>query len=247
MVDTLLLAFTALVVGFFCGCTSIGGILLIPAIALFSSLDIHGAMGTALFSFGLMSCLGVFLHARRGTIGWRRAAPLCLGALLFGYAGARANAVASPEGLRLVLAVLILFAGASTLGRGGRVLCDVASRAGAVQDLALFLLGAFVGFMAGLTGIGGPVLSVPFMIGMGFAPIFSVAMGQPLQVVAGLSGSVANVAAGAVDYAMAAWITVLELAGFYLGVLLAYRLDGLALRRVISLLCILTGGFLLLG
>ncbi len=247
MASIVLLAFIAFIVGFFCGCTSIGGILLIPAIVLLSPLNIHEAMGTALFSFGLMSCLGVFLHARRGTINWRQAVPICLGALLFGYAGARANAVLPPDGLRLILAALILFAGISTFGRGGRVLCDVAARSERMQGLTLFALGSFVGFMAGLTGIGGPVLSVPFMIGMGFAPLYSIAMGQPLQVIAGLSGSIANVAAGTIDYVMAAWITLLEFIGFYLGILLAYRLGGQTLRRIISVLCILTSCYLFLN
>lgn len=50
-----------------------------------------------------------------------------------------------------------------------------------VQRLALFLLGGFAGFMAGLTGIGGPVISVPFMISVEFPPLYSVAMAQPFQ------------------------------------------------------------------
>ena len=237
------LALVALIVGFFCGCTSIGGILLIPAIVVLSTLDIHEAMGTALFSFALMSILGTWLHHRKGGFNWRQVIPLCLGAAICGYIGAKTNTVFSPARLRTILAVLILFAGVSTLLKQN-VRFDMAARSRNAQSLALFLLGAFVGFMAGLTGVGGPVLSVPFMIGMGFAPICAVAVGQPLQAVAGASGSIANIMAGSIDYGMAAWVTVLELAGFYAGIAAAYRMNNALLRKVISALCILTSLYL---
>ncbi|WP_341462856.1 sulfite exporter TauE/SafE family protein [Bilophila wadsworthia] len=115
MVAFLTLALIALIVGFFCGCTSIGGILLIPAIVLLSSLDIHQAMATALFSFALMSILGTWLHHKKGSINWKQALPLCYGAMFCGYVGARANSLFPPDWLRFILAGLILFAGLSTL------------------------------------------------------------------------------------------------------------------------------------
>lgn len=45
-----LLALFSLVVGFLYGCTSVGGILLIPTLTVFTSLDVYSAMATALFS-----------------------------------------------------------------------------------------------------------------------------------------------------------------------------------------------------
>ncbi len=244
MAAFLTLALIALIVGFFCGCTSIGGILLIPAIVLLSSLDIHQAMATALFSFALMSVLGTWLHHRKGSINWRQAVPMCCGAMLCGYAGAKANTLFSPDWLRFILAGLILFAGISTLCPSANIRFDATTRSTRVQSLILFFLGAFVGFMAGLTGVGGPVLSVPFMIGMGFSPLYSIAIGQPLQVVAGTSGSIANILSGSIDYAMAMWMTFLELFGFYIGIIAAYRMNSQGLRKIISCLCILTSVYL---
>lgn len=242
--DTFILALFALIVGFFCGCTSVGGILLIPAIAVLSTLDMHRTMATALFSFALMSVLGTWLHHRKGSIDWKQAVPLCFGALLFGYVGARANASLSPDWLRHILAGLILFAGLSTLRPSRNVRFDVTTRSGKTQRLALFLLGGSVGFLAGLTGVGGPVLSVPFMIGMGFQPLSAVAIAQPFQVVACASGSIANILSGSIDYGMGLWLTALELAGFTLGILAAYRMNGRRLKMLIACLCILTGAYL---
>ncbi|WP_279042488.1 sulfite exporter TauE/SafE family protein [Bilophila wadsworthia] len=113
-----------------------------------------------------------------------------------------------------------------------------------IQTIFLFLLGSFVGFMAGLTGVGGPVLSVPFMIGMGFAPLYSIAIGQPLQVVAGTSDSIANILSGSIDYTMVMWVTFLELFGVYMGIIAAYRMNSQGLRKIISCLCILTSLYL---
>ena len=97
---------------------------------------------------------------------------------------------------------------------------------------------------AGLTGVGGPVLSGRFMSGMGFSPLYSIAIGQPLQVVAGTSGSVANILSGSIDYVMATWVTLLELFGFYMGIIAAYRMKSQWLRKIISCLCILTSLYL---
>lgn len=239
------LALIALAVGFFCGCTSIGGILLVPAIAACSALDMHESMATALFSFALMSVLGTWLHHRKGSIDWKQAVPLCFGALLFGYAGARINVFLSPVWLGNILAVQILFAGLTVLRPPRRVRFDVTACSLNAQRLFLFALGAFVGFMAGLTGVGGPVLSVPFMIGMGYPPLYSVAIAQPFQVVACSSGSIANMSGGSINYVMGFQITALELVGFYWGIVMAYRMNARRLRATIAYLCLATGLYLL--
>ena len=85
------------------------------------------------------------------------------------------------------------------------------------------------------------------MISMGFPPLYSVAMAQPFQGVACTSGSIANMLSGSIDYGMAAWITVLELIGFYVGIIAAYRMNAQRLKTIIAYLCIVTGGYLLLG
>ena len=49
-------------VGFLCGCCGIGGFLLIPALAYAVGMDIHTAMGTALFSFIFTGLWGIWLY-----------------------------------------------------------------------------------------------------------------------------------------------------------------------------------------
>ena len=244
--STLILAITCLVVGFLCGCTSIGGILLIPVLAACTDLGVHGAMGTALFSFGFTAMLGTALHWRHGVLDWRYAIPLCLGAIPFGYAGAFVKEILRAGPLNVIFAVLIIIAGTNTLCpvRSGRL--NIVGRTFRLQQIALFILGGGVGFIAGLTGAGGPVLSVPLMIIAGFPPLLSVAVAQPFQVAAALSGSVGNFLLGTIDLVTALWITPVQLVGVAMGVALANRLNTAALKRLVALMCVGTGAYLLI-
>lgn len=242
----LTLGLTSLVVGFLCGCTSVGGILLIPAMALCSDIGLRGAMATTLFSFLAPAIVATWLHWRNGNIDWRVALPLSLGALLFGSFGAVAKEHLGVSFLGALLAVLIIIAGLNVLFplRAGRL--DVAGRPEKTQRIFLFTLGAAVSFMAGLTGAGGPVLTVPIMIGAGFSPLLAVAVAQPFQVIAAVSGSVGNVLLGAVDYGLALAAAVTQVIGIAAGIHMASRLNTDRLKKLIALMCIGTGLYLLL-
>jgi uncharacterized membrane protein YfcA len=52
--------------------------------------------------------------------------------------------------------------------------------------------GALVGLGAGLTGVGGPVLSVPLMVVAGFPVLACIGAGQVIQIVAEGMGSLGN-------------------------------------------------------
>ena len=109
----------------------------------------------------------------------------------------------------------------------------------------LFTLGALVSLMAGLTGAVGQVLRVPIIIGTGFSPLLAVAVAQPFQVVAAVSGSVGNVILGSVDYGLALAATVTQIIGIAAGIRMASRLNTERLKRLIALMCIGTGLYLL--
>ncbi len=106
-------------------------------------------------------------------------------------------------------------------------------------------LGAAVGFVSGLTGVGGPVLSVPIMIVLGFSPLVSIATGQIIQVAAATSGTVGNLLHGVVHFGLAAWLTAVQLVGLVLGVRLAHSRGTEQLRRMVAAVCLGGGGFLL--
>ena len=102
-----------------------------------------------------------------------------------------------------------------------------------------------VGFLTGATGVGGGVLSVPWMIIVGYAPLTAVALSMPFQVLATLSGSLANVTGGYLDYNLLPGVTLACLFGFWRGVAAAPRKSPLLLRRAIGVVCCALGVFLL--
>ena len=109
----------------------------------------------------------------------------------------------------------------------------------------LLFIGCFVGFMAGLTGAGGPVLSVPMMLVAGFAPLPTIAASQPFQMVAAFSGTFGNIMLDLVNWKLVFIVTAVQALGIVAGVWTAKRTDASILKVIIAILCILTGCFTL--
>lgn len=232
-----LLAVVATAVGFFIGAVGVGGVLLIPFLVLLGGLDIHAAAATALFTFLFTGLLGTWLFQRRGSIRWRLALPVCAGATIAGYLGAAAASRIDPRPLTLLIAAIIMIAGAW-------VLRPVPERAtsrdgGSPGDTGTLLgVGAASGFGSGLSGAGGPLFSVPIMVLLGFSPLAAIGVSQVLQIVAALSGSLSSVQDGRIHFGIAAWVTAFELAGVVAGAWLAHSVSGVALRRIAAWLCV---------
>lgn len=238
-----LLGIITLIVGTLIGTVGVGGILLIPALGAFAGLHTHMAMGTALFSFIFTGILGTWLYHRRGSIDWEVTIPLCLGALLFGYFGSLVNASAPVRLLNLLLAAIIIFAGIYAIKpHKDRPATAPASKN--TRRARLLAIGAAVGFGSGLTGVGGPVLSVPIMVAFGFNPLTSIAASQVVQITAAFSGSIGNFNSGFINFSVAWWITLIELAGVAMGVTLAHKASGPLLKKIVSVVCIVVGVYI---
>ena len=232
-------------VGALIGAVGVGGILLIPALVTFGKLGIHEAMATALFTFAFTGITGTFLFQRKGSIDWRITAPVCWGALLFAFAGAWMNSLAAPMTLTLILAAIIIFAGAYTLASWhGAKRTALQDRPGAQQAL-LAGIGSVAGFGSGLTGVGGPALSVPLMVLFGFPALASIGASQVIQIIAAVSGSLANLQFGSINFALALPVTAAEIVGVMAGAWLAHAVNQVVLRRFVGILCIPVGVFLI--
>lgn len=235
----------ATLAGVLIGAVGIGGILLIPALNLLTPLTIQESMATALFTFIFTGIVGTYFFQKRGSIDWRVTAPLCVGGALFGFVGAWANSKLDAQMLSLILAALIILAGGYTLFTG-------ASPSGGWQDRSrrqqwlLFGIGAVTGFGSGLTGVGGPALSVPMMVLFGFPALASIGASQVIQIVAAVSGSAGHLAHGTIDLRLAAVLTVFELVGVWAGVHIAHAVGTRTLRGAVGVLCILVGAGLVM-
>jgi len=239
--EWLALAAIALAVGFFIGAVGVGGVLLIPTMVWLGGVPIHQATATALFSFLFTGLAGTWLFQRRGSIDWNITLPVLAGALIFSYLGAMVNAMVQAQMLTLIIALLIVFAGIYILLPGRREPIGYRDGRSRRQQLLLLLVGALAGFGSGLSGAGGPLFSVPMMLVLGFVPLAAIGASQVLQIVSALSGTLGNLQYGAIDFQLAGWITLFELAGAVAGARAAHIASVTVLRRTAAGLCVLTG------
>ena len=238
-----LLGFAAVAVGAFIGAVGVGGILLIPALAYFGGLPVHTAAATALFTFAFTGILGTFLFQRRGSIDWRITRPVSVGAIVFSVLGAWASSRLDARPLTLLIAAIIILAGAYILVPSRPRAAFRDGRSGGEQAM-LLAVGVASGFGSGLSGAGGPLFSVPMMVLAGFGPLASIGTSQVLQIVAAAFGTAGNLAYGRIDFGVAAWITALELAGVAAGVRLAHLASTQTLRRTVAGLCLVVGALM---
>jgi uncharacterized membrane protein YfcA len=233
-----LLLACCLVVGIFIGAVGVGGVLLIPALMIFSNLTVHQAAATALFSFLFTGILGTWLFIRRGSIEWRASLPVCIGAFAFSYIGAATGGMVPATMLTWIVAMVILGAGLNILLRHGSR--HIGSGEKHPTPKVLFGVGALSGFGAGISGAGGPLFSVPLMLGLHFDALVAVGTGQVVQIAAAFSGSLNNWSHDTIQYGLAAPVTAVELIGVAAGVKLAHVAGGKQLRYGAAMLCIVS-------
>jgi hypothetical protein len=236
----------ALAVGMLIGAVGIGGVLLIPALGAFAGLGIHEAMATALFTFIFTGIAGTAMFQGRGSIDWHITTPICAGAVLFAFLGAWMNSFTTPTVLAVLLAGIIVFAGVYTLAMWRGLREPAFHQRDRAQQALLFAVGAISGFGSGLTGVGGPVLSVPLMLLFGFPALTSIGASQVIQIIAAVSGSLGNLQFGTINFRIAAIVTLLEIAGVFAGARIVHAVNAAPLRRFVALLCIAVGGVLLM-
>lgn len=245
LLELICLLLAAFGVGALIGTVGIGGILLIPALTAFAGLGIHEAMATALFTFAFTGVTGTVMFQRQGSIDWRVTIPVCAGAIPFAFLGAWLNSLTGPTALALLLAAVIIFAGVHTLAtwRGPR---DPAFHGDhGRQRVLLTAIGAASGLGSGWTGVGGPALSVPLMVLFGFPALPSIGASQVIQIIAALSGTLGNLNFGTINFSVAAAVTILEIAGVYVGARIAHAVSPGPLKRFVAWLCIVVGAFLI--
>lgn len=225
------------------GITAIGPGGVLPTIGLFALTDLSPAQvaGTAIVTHVATGALGALAYRRSGHLagpGARRTVRvLALTALAGTPLGILANAVLSPRGFGIVLAVLVVgVAAALGLQRDrsprtgqGQVSTRVPSHvAGAVAAP----IGLLVAVAAGIVGIGGPMLSVPLLVLGGTPMLDALAAAQVQSVVIAGTGSVGYLIHGSIEWPIAALVGLPELAGVLIGWRLARVVPPQTLKRV---------------
>lgn len=228
------------IIGILIGATGVGGVLLIPVLTYCSHLNIHEAMGTALFSFLFTGAIATIIYQRHGSIDWRVTIPVCLGSALTSYLGAFFNAFANPSLLYAILSIIIILSSLYTMRPTPAASLASALSLGQQRNL-LFFIGCGVGFLSGLTGIGGGLVSIPVMLTLGFPTFATIGTGQVLQGIVAIFGSMSNIRNGFVDFSLVWWVTFVEVLGVFVGVKIAHKLPLALLKKSVSFFCLIMG------
>jgi uncharacterized membrane protein YfcA len=155
-----------------------GSILTVPVLVYAAGFDPKLAIPASLVSVGTTSLVAALAHARQKAVAWGSALAFGGAGLVGAFLGARVGRGFSGR-LLLVLFSLLMVAAGGLMLRGRRV--SEAPRA--PRPLLVAPLGAGVGFLTGLLGVGGGFLIVPALV-LAAGLAMPLAVGTSLVVIA---------------------------------------------------------------
>lgn len=242
-----LAALLVLVAGLAIGATSIGGVLVVPALHAVAGLPLPAAVAAASGAFLLVGLWLVYRLRQQ----WQQLPgglmPLLLSALLGAVLGARLVAFVPVHWVQAWVGLLALASGVHALATAGRAPRQDGRWPGAVGWL---VLGALVGLGSALSGTGGPVMLLPLLLLRRLPIQPAVLVGLAVQVPIALASTGTHLATGTL--APAQWPLVLALgallvAGAAAGGAMGRRASPLRLRQATAAALVATGLWFMLA
>ncbi|HZP78342.1 MAG TPA: sulfite exporter TauE/SafE family protein [Pseudolabrys sp.] len=226
--------------GLMIGCIGIGGVILVPALVFLGGIPIKIGIPAVMVAYMLSGLVASIVFARNKSIHWSMAGWLCAGAAPTAFAGAWAASALNSRALELGLGLLILLSGLNAL-RTSHVDPD----AHAVSNVTLMGIGAGTGFLSSLSGTGGPLVLVPVLTALNLPVLMAVGLSQAIQLPVAVAATVGNVLYSKVDLALAGVLAASLMAGSWYGARLAHALPRQALRRIVSVVLVFIGIYIL--
>jgi uncharacterized membrane protein YfcA len=183
-------------VGFVAGLLGIGGgLVLVPCFTfLFTSVGVpgervvHMAIATSLATILFTSISSVFAHHQREAVSWHIVKMLTPGILIGSWIGPGIGRRLNSAGLATFFAVFVAVS-------ASQMLLD--RKPAAARELpgalGMFAAGGVIGILAGLVGVGGAFVSVPFMTWCNVKIHNAVATSAALAFPIALAGTSANI------------------------------------------------------
>lgn len=246
-----------------------GGLVLVAALVWWLPLQgvphelaMQAALATSLASIVFTALSSARAHARRGSVLWPTVFALVPGLLIGAWFGSVIAVHLAGGVLRWIVATYCFLAGAQLLFVQPRVSSDPAAADVATvapRDAGIAACGLLIGAVSAVVGIGGGSMTVPLLVWRGVRPVRAVGTSSACGVAIGLAsaagyalhgppgGLPGPASVGFVDLPVAAAIALASVLAAPLGVRLAHRLSGPALRRVFAVFLFTVGFSLALG
>ena len=139
------------------------GIALIP-ILHFLGLDFTLAKAIGLFAGATTTITSSIMNIKRKVIEYRFVLPIALMMLIFAPVGAYMSRFIDEEIVKFLFMIMLFYSASMMMFGKKKALFHVTS------NIALFIVGGVVGFVAGLLGVGGGNILIPLLTLLGFMP-----------------------------------------------------------------------------
>jgi len=206
------------------------GIALIP-ILNFMGLEFVVSKAVGLFAGASTTITSSVMNFKRKVLDLSFVWPIALMMLIFAPLGAYINKYIN-EDISKFLFMLLLFYSASMMMFGKkRALVHSHKRS------TLFIVGAFVGFLAGILGVGGGNILIPLLIMLGFDPK-RVAITVSSVVPFSALGSFATYASYVkLDWTLLAVVAISAIMGGYIGnYIMSFKLEQHQIKKVMAII-----------
>ncbi|MES9826724.1 MAG: sulfite exporter TauE/SafE family protein [Candidatus Thiodiazotropha sp.] len=235
------LATVILIIGIMIGGLGIGGVLLVPSLKYLGGFELHDVIPACMMSYMVTGVAGTIIFSRHGTINWRLAFNVCVGALPGAYIGAYFLAELSAQLIETGIALLLIYSGADALFKTDYKIDT--SKAKAFN--ALYFHGFIAAIGSSLTGTGGPLLLIPMLMWHGVSALTAIGLSQVIQIPISLMATVANYIHGDVDLQLSLTLALCLGIGAISGAWAIHLLPVVKLKKFMALLLILVGILLL--
>ena len=234
-VGDIIIVLTGTFTGILIGLVGIGGVLLLPILISTTNLDIHRIIPASSFSFLFTGIVATWIYRKLGRVSFRSSGYLIAGII----PGAVSGALINPYVPDLIL---IYFFSALLLLTGFRSLIGMKDSNDVHLNKMLFMIiGTIVGFCSSLTGTAGPVLLIPVLLFFHYRLKEIIGLGQVIQIPIAVVASITYFLTTGVDMKLGLMLGFSQGIGVLAGAMMAEKIETAVLKRITSLLLILSG------
>ena len=238
-ISNALLVGLSLAIAFLIGATSIGGMLLGPALNMVGEVPIHMAIPSCMFAFIFAGGIGAIFFSRGGARLREDLVELMVSAGIGAFAGSLTLAYLPAVVIQLIVATVCIASGIRFMLVRTRHLGSSPSIRPSKR--ILFIIGIVTGFGSALTGTGGPMILMPCLMALRVDIKRAVGLAHLIQIPIGILATAGNLLLGRMDFSVALPLTATVVVGAGVGAIFAQRVSTRVLGQSVAVLLVVSG------